>query len=87
MFASSRSTLWYVKFGVSTHLFHERKWFRDYETISPINIYMGDNSTQEVIKRGNIKALMLVGENEVDVAFINVLHVLGVAKNIFSRGD
>jgi hypothetical protein len=48
---------------------------------------MGDNSTQEAIKRGDIKALMSVGENEVDVFFINVLHVLGVAKNIFSISD
>jgi hypothetical protein len=48
---------------------------------------MGDSSTQEAIKRGNIKALMLVGENEVDVVFINVLHALGVAKNIFSTCD
>jgi CRISPR/Cas system endoribonuclease Cas6 (RAMP superfamily) len=57
LFALSRSTMWYVDFGVSMHLFHEWKWFRDYETISPINIYMGDNFTQEAIKRGNIKAL------------------------------
>jgi hypothetical protein len=51
------------------HLFHERKWLRNYETISPINIYMGDNFTQETIERGNIKALMPMGENEVDVVF------------------
>jgi len=75
--------MWYVNSNISTQLSHERKWVRDYETISPIKIYMGDNSTQEAIGRGNIKVLMSMGENNVDVVFINVLHVLKLAKTFF----
>jgi hypothetical protein len=75
--------VWYVNYNVSTCLSHEWKWFRDYETISPIKIYVQDNSTQEAIGRGNIKVLMSMGENNVDVVFINVLHVPRLAKTSF----
>jgi hypothetical protein len=44
---------------------------------------VGDNSTQEAIGKGNIKVLMPMGENNVDVVFINVLHVPRLAKAFF----
>jgi hypothetical protein len=75
--------VWYVNYNVSTRLSHEWKWFRDYATISPIKVYVQDNSTQEAIGRGNIKVLMSMGENNVDVVFINVLHVLDWQKPFF----
>jgi hypothetical protein len=41
---SSRFATWYIGFGASTQLPHECNWFKNYEKISPIKIYMGDNS-------------------------------------------
>lgn len=85
LFVSSRSTMWYVDFGALTYLFHKWKWFQDYETISPIKIYMGDNFIQEVVGKGNIRLSMSMGEDEtIEVVSINFLHVLGLAKNLFS---
>ncbi len=76
---SSRFGMWYIDFGVSTHLSHECNWFTNYEFFSPIKIYVGNNSILEVIRKRNIHVLMSMGENEgVEVVFTNVLHVLGI---------
>jgi len=72
---SSRSATWYINFGAS----YECNWFKNYEKISPIKIYMGDNSILEVIIKRNIQVLMSMGGNEgVEVVFTNVLHLLGI---------
>ncbi len=48
-----RFIVWYVDSSVSTHLSHEQKWFRNYETISLIKIYMGHdhNFAQKLLVR------------------------------------
>jgi hypothetical protein len=77
MFAlsTSRFATWYINFCAS----HECNWFKNYEKISPIKIYMGDISILEVIIKRNIQVLMSMGGNEgVEVVFTNVLHVLGI---------
>jgi len=46
---------------------------------------MGDNFIQEVVGKGNIRLSMSMGEDEtIEVVSINFLHVLGLAKNLFS---
>ncbi len=50
----------------------------------PIKIYMGDDLVQEVIQKRNINVSMIVGENILPKVFTNVLHVLGIIKNLFS---
>jgi hypothetical protein len=49
----------------STHLSNEHSWFQDYDFFSPIKLYMGDNSIQGSIKKGNIQVSMLVEEMRV----------------------
>jgi len=79
---SSRSITWYIDSGASTHLFHERSWFTDYEKTSLVKINMGDNSVQEAVGKGNIQVSMSVRGNErVKAILTNVLHVPGIAKN------
>jgi hypothetical protein len=48
----------YIDFGASAHVFHKRIWFKNYESISSIKIYMGNNSTQKAIGRRDIKVSM-----------------------------
>jgi hypothetical protein len=77
LFASSRSIVWYVGFNVSTRLSHEQKWFQNYETISPIKIYMGHdhNFIQKTIGKGNIRVSMSMGKNEtIGIVLTNILH-------------
>jgi hypothetical protein len=46
---------------------------------------MGDNFAQEAISKGDIKVSMSMGGNEiVDVVLTSVLHVLRLAKKLFS---
>jgi hypothetical protein len=74
LFVSFGFTTWYIDYGASTHLSHEHSWLTNYEKNSPIKIYMGDNSVQEVIGKGNIQVSMSVGGNErVKAILTNVL--------------
>ncbi len=45
---------WYVNSNASMHLCHKRNWYFESERISPIKIYMGSNSTQEVVGKGKM---------------------------------
>jgi hypothetical protein len=36
-------------------MLHKRDWFNEFEKISQIKIYMGDNSTQEEVGKGKSK--------------------------------
>ncbi len=36
---------WYVNFSASMHLCHRKDYFFEFERISPVKIYMGNNST------------------------------------------
>jgi hypothetical protein len=56
-------------------------WFTDYEKNSLVKIYIGDNSVQEAVGKGNIQVSMSVRGNErVKAIRTNVLHVPGIAK-------
>jgi hypothetical protein len=42
-------------------------------------VYLGDNSTHEIIRRGDVSIKL----NDGDFIFLNVLHVLGKNKKTF----
>ncbi len=65
------------------HLSLHREWFRDYERIPPIKIYMGDDLVQEIIGKMNIDVLMIFEENIFPRVFINVLQLPIIVKNMF----
>ncbi len=74
---------WYIDFGTSMHLSSCGEWLRDYENIVPIKIYMGNNSIQEAIGKGNLDVTMEIGESIVERTFIDVLHISRIAKYLF----
>jgi hypothetical protein len=85
LFASFRENdTWHMDSNASMHLFFHREWFRNYERIPPIKIYMSDDLGQEGRGKGNTNVSMTVGENTLPKVFTNVLHVPGIAKNLFS---
>jgi hypothetical protein len=57
------------------HMSHKRDWFNDFEKISQIKIYMGNNSTQEEVGKGKIKIKMIVGINNFSATLSNVIYV------------
>jgi hypothetical protein len=85
LFASSNENdTWHMDSNASMHLFFHREWFRDYERIPPIKIYMGDDLGQEARRKWNIDVCMTVGEKILPKVFTNVFHVPRIAKNLFS---
>jgi hypothetical protein len=84
LFAKSNEiATWHIDSSASMHLSFHREWFRDYERIPPIKIYMGDDLIQEAIGKGNIDVSMTIGENTLPKVFNNVLHVPRIVKNLF----
>jgi len=79
---SSENDTWHIDSHASMHLSFHREWFRDYERIPPIKIYMGDDSVQKAIGKRNINVFMTIWENTLPKVFTNVLHVLGIAKSL-----
>lgn len=41
--SSSENDTWHIDSNASMHLSFHKEWFRDYERIPPIKIYMGDD--------------------------------------------
>jgi len=75
---SCEANAWYVNFGTSSHLSHYKKRFKTYGSISLVKIYIGDNSTQDTIRKRNIKIMMTVGDTTIKGMFIDILHIPGI---------
>ncbi len=73
--------VWYVDFGASMHLFHIRDCFYEYEKTSPIEIYMGNNSTQNAIGKGKIRMKLTMRENTMFAMLNVVIYVFGLTNN------
>ncbi len=66
------------------HLSSRKEWFRDYDNTILVKIYMGENSIQEAIGKGNMDVTMEIGENVVRKTFTDALHVPKIIKILFS---
>jgi len=77
---SCEANAWYVNFGTSSHLSHYKKQFKTYESISPVKIYIKDNSTQNTIRKRNIGIMMTMGDTTIKGVFIDILHIPGITK-------
>jgi hypothetical protein len=66
---------WYMDFGTSSHLSHCKKRFKTYESISLVKIYIGDNSNQDTIGKGNIEIVMTMGDTAIEGMITYILHV------------
>jgi len=49
-----------------------------------VKIYIGDNSTQETIGKGNTEIVMIVGDIAIEGVLTDVLNVPGITKKLFS---
>ncbi len=74
---------WNVDFGASMHLFHRRDYFYEYEKTSPIEIDMGNNSTQKVVGKRKIRMKITMKENTIFAMLNDVIYVHGLTNNLF----
>ncbi len=65
---------WIVDSGATQHMTFEQKWFTMYKCISPMRVFMGDDTVLEAIGKGNIKATMQVGGKLTHATIIQVLY-------------
>ena len=73
---------WIMDSGASMHLTYRRDWIDAFEEISPVKIYLGDNSVQEATGKGTIHLELVDGAHTGHL--IDVLYVPGLTKNLFS---
>jgi hypothetical protein len=74
---------WYINSWMFQHLTFQKYVFSNYKIISKKSIYMGDNFVQKPIGMGSVHLNMRLGEHEVRHVLHEVLHVLGLVKNLF----
>jgi hypothetical protein len=75
---------WIINSGaMQQHMTFEQKWFTTYERISPRRVFMGDNTVLEAIGKGNIKAIMQVGQLT-HTTITQILHVPKMKNNLIS---
>lgn len=75
---------WYIDSRASMHLSHKWEWFKDFEEIPPMKIYLGDNSIQKAVGRGKMMALLKLRNKKTYAYFNNVFYAYGLAKNILA---
>jgi hypothetical protein len=72
---------WLVESGASFHMNPHREWFCEYERYDVGNVLLVDDSTTRIIGRGKFKLRLI----DVRIKTLpGVLHILGLAKNLFS---
>jgi hypothetical protein len=73
---------WYVDIDATNHMTHDIESFVSYNKWEKGQFfYLGDNSTHEIIKQGEVSIKLNDGTIK---EVINVLHVSGIQKNLFS---
>jgi len=75
---------WIVDSGATQHMTFEQEWFTTYERISPMRVFMGDDTVLEAIGKGSIKATMQVGGQLTHTTITQVLHVPKIKNNLIS---
>jgi hypothetical protein len=55
------------------------EWFYEYERYGGGNVFLGDDSTNRITGRGNVKLRLIDGRIR---TLLGVLHILGLARNL-----
>jgi hypothetical protein len=67
---------WCIEFGAFIYLSHSRDWFKIYIEIPPMHIYLGVDTTLEVVGMGDIEITMIMEDKKLGSVFKNVLYIL-----------
>jgi hypothetical protein len=73
---------WYIDIGATHHMVHNKDLFYKYKQFSsPELVYLGDDTTQDIIGEGEVNVHLPQGEI---ITICNVLHIPNLKKNLFS---
>jgi len=74
---------WYVDIRYTQHVCYEREYLINYEACESWQVmFLGDNTTHQIARQGEV-AIKLLDEKVRQIP--NVLHVLGLQKNLFFK--
>jgi hypothetical protein len=71
---------WLVDLGASFHMTTHMEWFCEYERYDGGDVFLGDDSITRIIGRGKFKLRLIDGRIR---TLLGVLHIPGLAKNLF----
>jgi hypothetical protein len=72
---------WLIDSDASFHMIPHREWFYKYEKYDGGNVFLGNDSTTIIIRRGNFKLRLIDGRIR---TLLGVLHIPGMARNLIS---
>jgi hypothetical protein len=72
---------WLVDSSASFHMTPHMEWFCEYKRYYGGNVFLGDDSTTEIIGRGKVKLRLIDGRIR---TLLGVLHIPRLAKNLIS---
>lgn len=77
------NSIWYVDSETTQHMYHELAEFVKYiKNEDKQVVYLGDNTTTYTIEGyGDVNIKIINGDEKI---IPNILHILGLAKNLFS---
>lgn len=74
--------IWYVDTGANSHMSHDVELFKTYEKLFNNQVVcLGHNTTHQIFGQGKVSIKLENGQIQ---NIPNVLHVLGLKKNLFS---
>jgi hypothetical protein len=73
--------VWLIDSGVSYHMTLHREWFPEYEKYDGGDIFLGDESTTNIFRRGRVKLLLKYGRIR---TLPGVLHIPKLARSLIS---
>ncbi len=84
LFISVHDNAWYINSKASMHLSHKHEWFKDFEEIPPMKIYLSNNSIQEIVGRGKVMASLKLEDKTTLAYFNNIFYAIRLVKKTFS---
>jgi hypothetical protein len=73
--------VWLIDSGASYHMTPHREWFSEYEKYDDGDVFLGDDSTTNILGRGRVKLLLKYGRIR---TLPGVLHIPKLARSLIS---
>jgi hypothetical protein len=77
----SDQDVWLIDSGASYHMTPHREWFYEYERYEGGEVFLGDESTTKIVRRGRVRLILQDGRSR---TLPVVLHILGLERNLIS---
>lgn len=79
--------VWHIDSAATSHITFDRSLFMNYSSIGPFNVEMGDNSTAQVIGKGEVHLQIFVNGSQKTCKIQDVLHVPSFSYSLVSVSE